>query len=578
MSDKRNYIKIAFVLLLSFSLLTFLYLYNENEYIVEEVEGSEVSLKDWSIDSSVLNGLPLEENKNIYKGQDPSKMESIYITVYPTEDSEGKLLDFSVFDLHTARNKDFNPLLNVNVQFGDVNGELGEMVNLDQINGSIQVRGNSARGAEYKSYKIKLSDDEDTFYGQKTLNLNKHMGDVSKIANKFAMDILATVDNISSFRTSFMKVYIRDASDESEGNEFKYYGLYTHVEQPNKTYLTSRGLDENGSMYKASNFEFRLRPQLKNIDDPTYSEEEFETVLGIREAKDHSKLIKMLEDINNLSLDFNEIFYKYFNEENYLTWVGSNILLGNEDVIAHNYLIYNPKNSLTWYLLPWDYDGTFRFGEYSSSYTAPINLKGIQRMSGVLLHRRYFKQDGNLEKLEIKMKELLNNQFTEEKVTTLINQYKPVLEQTMDIYPDVLITEIPPNELEDYIDQFYLEIRKNYQNFIDSLEYPAPFFVSEPELTSNGHHKFAWETSHDYQGDLVTYRIALAYDKDMTNLIFDQEILNTEYVHTSKLRKGTYYLKITATDEKGNTQFSLDSYFDEANSDFRFGLRQVIIE
>ena len=77
--------------------------------------------------------------------------------------------------------------------------------------------------------------------------------------------------------------------------QFKYYGLYTEIEQPNKAYLEARGLSSSGSMYKARNFSFHLDDALKDVDDSEYSEEEFETVLTIREATDHNLTVYMMK-------------------------------------------------------------------------------------------------------------------------------------------------------------------------------------------------------------------------------------------------------------------------------------------
>ena len=39
--------------------------------------------------------------------------------------------------------------------------------------------------------------------------------------------------------------------------EYEDYGLYTQVEQINKTYLKMHGLDKNGQLYKVNFFEFQ---------------------------------------------------------------------------------------------------------------------------------------------------------------------------------------------------------------------------------------------------------------------------------------------------------------------------------
>ena len=151
-----------------------------------------------------------------------------------------------------------------------------------------------------------------------------------------------------------MRLWIRDTSLPKEQQEFKYYGLYTEIEQPNKTYLEARGLSSSGNMYKARDFSFRLDDVLKDVDNPGYDEEAFETVLSIREADNHKKLLEMLEAVNDETNDFEEVFHKYFNEDNYLTWLAFNLLMGNDDIINHNFIIYNPSNSQTWYFIPWD--------------------------------------------------------------------------------------------------------------------------------------------------------------------------------------------------------------------------------
>lgn len=589
MRTGRKWIPAALGCCMVAAVVLFALLSKDRRYETQELPETAESLDSWSMETSVLNGQPLKEDKSIYSGRDRGKINYVYITVFPTKDENGDILTFKAFDRHTARNKDYNPILDANVVFGSApaagsNGgadnSLGSLngQNVDTVNSTIRVRGNSARGEAYKSYKIKFKEDAGLFDEQSTLNLNKHVGDVSKITNKFCMDIMAPMEDMASFRTDFMIVYIRDASLPKEEQEYKYYGLYTQIEQPNKSYLRVRGLDTNGSMYKANNFEFRITDALRNTDDPLYDEEAFEDVLKIREGKDHTKVLQMLEDVNDMNKDFEEVFSTYFNEENYLTWMASNILLGNEDTIAHNFIIYSPKDSLTWYLLPWDYDGTFKFGEYASSFLAPPELKGIQRMTGVLLHRRYFRQPGSVEKLTAKVDELLEKYFAKEQVDGLVQSYLPVMEQVLMVEPDLSLCDIPPNEYTAYVGDFHNQIMRNYESYLASLKYPLPVFVSEPVKKSDGGILFAWEPSYDFEGDLLSYGIKVAEDAAMTKVIFEEKgLTDNTYVYHKGLSQGTYYLAVSITDEKGNTQYSLDSY-QEIGREMQFGVRQFAVE
>lgn len=403
----------------------------------------------------------LKENKSIYNRYKPGEFSGIYINVFSTKDEDGKVYDFSDFDLIAEWNKDFNPLLNANVQF-DKRGRQpkGQPINIP--NATIRVRGNPS--ASLKSYRVKFMDGTEGFNGQSSFNLGKHLNDPSRIANKLAHDLIINLEHISGFRTNFLEVYIKDDSIE-ENADFNSYGLYTHIEQPNKAYLRSRGLDENGSIYRAEDFYFQLEPQLKNVDDSDYDEQSFETVLAIREGKDHSKLIKMLKDINDESKDFDKVFRTYFNEDNYLTWLSINILLGNANGMSEGFLMYNPSNSSVFFLLPWDFDGIFNWMYKESDMP---NL--YECLDNVVLHRKYLQQDGNIEKLKDRIEELKNNAFSPDKVKTLIKHYKPILLEVMDQYPDNVLSTIPLNEQMAYLGQIDERILINYHEFMKQYD------------------------------------------------------------------------------------------------------------
>jgi len=196
---------------------------------VEEIPEDNTSLGDWTVENSPLNGLPLVENKTIYKVDQPDDLDTIYITVFPTETEDG-VIDFSIFDLHTTLNKTFNPTLYANVVIGDSNGNLSNLIDTSLINSIIRVRGNSSRGAAFKSYKIKFTTENDNYKGFVVLNLNKHVSDPSKIANKFSFDMMSQLDNMASLRTNFVKIYIRDASLQEGQSKYVNNGLYKNNE------------------------------------------------------------------------------------------------------------------------------------------------------------------------------------------------------------------------------------------------------------------------------------------------------------------------------------------------------------
>ena len=557
--ERRN--AAVLICIVAAAIAVFAFLYADTQIPVEAVPATpESALADWTLQDSAMNGIPLDEDKGIYELN--TDIYDVYISVFPTKDDTGQMLDFSAFDKHTSRDHTYNPVLNCNIQILEEGESLDPLMSLDQKNATIRVRGNSSRGDTYKSYKVKLEDEAETFFGQTNLNINKHSEDITKIATKLETDLLTQVDDIASYRTYFMRVWIRDTSLPKDQQSFEYYGLFTEIEQPNKTYLEARGLSSNAAMYKARDFSFLLSDVLKDVDDPGYNEEAFETVLTIREGENHEKLLEMLEAVNDETTDFEQVFHQYFNEDNYLTWLAFNLLMGNNDIINHNFIIYSPENSQTWYFIPWDFDGTLRFGEYESSLMKlPTSLRGAQKLNQSVLHRRYLRLDGSLEKIEAKMQELLNETITRDNVTALVNAYKPVLDKTLSLMPDVSLLDMAPSEIPAYLDSLYDGIYTNYLLFEEAMQYPAPMYVAAPVKNSDNSIEFAWQASYSYQGRPITYNLRVYSDYNMQNLVFETaNIADTRFVKQDGLAPGVYYLMVTAVDSEGHEQLSMERF------------------
>ena len=562
--EKNNKAPWILVSAVAAALALFLVLYWQSLIPVEPAGTGETAdeLSHWTVEDSALNGLPLAEDKTIYPDTPDASVHDVYISVFPTKDEEGNILDFSAFGKHVSRDHTYNPVLNCNVQILEEGESLDPLAALDTKNATIRVRGNSSRGDLYKSYKVKLSDEAETFDGQDVLNLNKHSEDITKIATKLETDLLTDIPDTASYRTYFMRVFIRDASLPKEQQKFRYYGLYTHIEQPNKSYLERRSLSGGGSLYKARDFSFRLADVLKDVDDLEYDEERFETVLSIREGDDHKKLLEMLEAVNDTSRNFEDIFYQYFQEDNYLTWLAFQLLMGNQDIINHNFMLYNPLNSNTWYFISWDFDGTLQFPPYESSLMKlPDSLKGIQKLNQSVLHRRYLRMDGSIEKLQSKMEELLERYITRDRVEQYVDLYRPVVEQAVTYGPDLELLEMSPDAYSEYLNHIYDGILGNYEAFCKALQYPAPMYLEKPRRSADGSVHIAWEPSYSYQGYAITYNVSIYKDYLMTDLVAEKRnVAETACDIDAELPAGTYYLKVTAVDSQGHEQLSMERF------------------
>src|SRR5690606_33747335 len=178
---------------------------------------------------------------------------------------------------------------------------------------------------------------------QQRLNLNKHIDDMSRIRNKLSFDLMETIPDTTSLRTQFVQLYVKDLSNGEKDAPYQDYGLYTHVEQPNKKFLKAHMLDPNGYLYKTKFFEFfRYPDQVKSTSDSNYDVTKFEEIFEIEGREEHDKLIEMLDAVNDYSIPIDETVEKYFDVDNFLTWTAMNILMDNMDTNSQNYFLYSP--------------------------------------------------------------------------------------------------------------------------------------------------------------------------------------------------------------------------------------------
>ena len=440
------------------------------------------------------------------------------------------------------------------------------MDRLSPISGTIRVRGNSSRGNPMKNFKVKLSDGE--IFGYDSLNLNKHFVDETRGVNKACMDIMQLLPrDFISMETKFLQLYISDVDEAGNETGFVDQGIYTFVEQPNKEFLAHHGLDPGGSIYKAMAFEFLpYEDVLVPETDPRYDREAYETVIKATAGGDHSKLRAMLDDVNNYSLAFPEVFERYFDEENYLTWMAFNILLGNIDTLAHNFMLYSPRNSSKWYFLPWDFDGALHDYGVTDMGINHWQSFGIQFYWAVPLHQRYFRIEGNLEKLSAKITELREQVFTEENIGYI--QAK-TLEVVLPFANDIQHHENPilralyrknvdlPAEITGAVNRFYPSILNNYERYFLNLDNPTSGNILQP-VYEDGEWVFRWDASYDFQHEKVSYDFFLATDPDFVQVIASAEDLSVPIFTVKELPKGHLYFQYIAKDESGHVQYPLN--------------------
>ena len=151
------------------------------------------------------------------------------------------------------------------------------------------------------------------------------------------------------------------------------------------------------------------------------------------------KLLTMLDDLNNYSLPTEEVFAKYFDEENYFTWLAFQMLTGNTDTTSQNFLLYSPQNSRKWYFISWDNDGAWSSGEdrLFKGLSGYHYEKGVSNYWGSVLHRRVLKSPELRKKLDDKIQEI-RALITESTVAAKVREYQKVTQPYLYAMPDAM--------------------------------------------------------------------------------------------------------------------------------------------
>lgn len=502
-------------------------------------------------------------------------------------DGIGTTLDDVKLDIINGDN--CKPELNIRLQLDGVPAAGGV------ANAEMRIRGNSTRLAAQKSYRLKIKSKlaADLWRGQRVLNLNKHPYDLTRFRNKLSFDLLARIPHITSLRTQFVRMFV----DEQDGRGMVDYGLFTHVEKVEGRFLESHGLDVNASVYKAEFFEFlRYADKLKLESDPTFDKDAFEQILEIEEGNgDHAALLEMLDAVNDDTRDFDALFAKHFNENNYLTWLACNILFDNLDTNSQNFFLYRPVDSTVFYFMPWDYDAAWDFyGQPNEAQEQTIGRwqRGISNWWGTRLHARYLAQPGAIDKLTARLQQIKDTYLSAASVQSLVDSYVPVVRPRAAISPDlgslpVLNPASPATKLAEFdaeAARFPALIETNFQYYLATLERPMPVFTSA--IVGATDVEFHWDESFDLQGDGITYDFALSRTPVFAPVDIVTESLGLSNtlslrIALAALPAGNYFYRVIVRDDKSpteNWQNSFDSYWDEGADKTYYGIRRLVIE
>lgn len=526
-----------------------------------ELQGTYVEKEELSEDT-----YSLREDKSIYAQDEETSVVTMYLTVQEGNAADNTNHTWTEINQYSTYYYEDNNLDRYNceaiLQIGDENGPVaGEFGYDDTVpNAAVQIRGQTSSRRVQKNYKIRIKDGMGEWRGQRTIALNKHIGDHSRIRNKLAYDLMKDVPEMIGARTQFVHLYVKDTTEGGSG-EFEDYGLYTQVEQINKTFLKNHGLDNRGHLYKINFFEWYEYDEIMLKTDENYDQKAFEEYIEIKGNDDHTKLLETLDMINDYSVPIEEIVEKHFDMENMCYWMAFQILIGNYDVGSRNYYIYSPLNSEKWYFISWDNDAAFTRTAHrlEDNYSEGLSWEqGLTQFLHIELFNRIFKEKQYRDQLQAAIDDLRTNYLNYENVKAKVDSYAQVVEPYLYSAPDLENAPMDQNSFHQIINSMPGEIEENYQYYLTSLERPWPFFVSLPTKTSDGKLDVLWDVSYDMDGEDITYEFWLARDYNFTDVISHQTDLRIPEATFDPLEPGTYYIRVRATNESGYVQDCFD--------------------
>ncbi len=511
----------------------------------------------------------LRDKNLLYEQQNNTEIVTMYLTVSMGNSAENT--DHTWEEINTYSAYDYEDMgveryqIAGLIQIGDENGLIPGALGYGQVapNCTVQIRGQSSSRNAQKNYKIRIKDNKGDWRGQQTIALNKHQGDGLRFRNKLGFDLLSEIDELMSLRTTFVRLYVKDTT-AGEDAKFEDYGIYTQVEQLNKTALERHGLDKRGHLYKVNFCEFyRYEDVIVPKDDPRYDLAAFEEILEIKGDDDHSKLIRMLDRVNDYSIPIETILEEDFDMENVAYWMAFMLLVGNVDTQSRNFYLYSPLNSERFYILPWDLDGMFKRTEYRLQGRNDYNEweKGVSNYWGNVFFRRCLKSETYRDAL-YEAVDALYNKLTDGRVEAYADSYAQLLKPYVYSGRDMLYAPLTAEEYDTVAASLTQEISENYSLFKRSFEKPMPFFIGVP--TVNGDRvSILWDTAYTFDADEVSYTLELASDYTFADPIVH---LTNLKIPTAEFRlppAGQYFVRVTAEDENGDRQTSFDSYMTE---------------
>ncbi len=283
----------------------------------------------------------------------------------------------------------------------------------------IRLRGNTSRSKKKKSFKLnfKKFNGDQRFFGLKKLNLKANVNDPSCVREHMVMNLYRDY-NLVVARVNQVKLYIND----------NYMGLYSNIEQIDKTFLGSRYNDNDGNLYKCT-YPADLNDLNKVYDDSVYELKTNE------DENNRDYLYAFVEFLTTATdSDFDLHIDEYIDVTEYLKQLSIEILSGHWDGYSYNknnfYLYYNPNENRFEYI-PYDTDNTLGIDWVNRDW-ADRNIYDWAKHGGSRpLHTRILAIEKYKKQFTGYVNELLQEKFSSEYQMEIANNYKTLIKQSV---------------------------------------------------------------------------------------------------------------------------------------------------
>lgn len=215
----------------------------------------------------------------------------------------------------------------------------------------VKFKGNSSYNnpGKKKPFRIDFEEyvDSQNCDGLKKLVLNNGFKDPTLLREKLMLDFL-NEHGIPAPRAGFARLFVND----------HYWGLYSVVEDVNKTFLKDRFDNKGGNLFKGDP---KGLLTWKGADQSLY-QNDYELKTN-ETANDWSDLLRFLNALNNTpAAQVVDSVGKYMNLENWLNyWAAHNLFVNLDSYIGsgHNYFIYHNTDTDRFEWITWDVNEAF---------------------------------------------------------------------------------------------------------------------------------------------------------------------------------------------------------------------------